>query len=565
MFRKSNKSSQLSLFSSSHTLLNGKSLKIYEDNHKWHNQFRVQVTQRIDEDIFRVLFHEGFGSPNASIRTLIGMMILKEARGWSDSQLFEECQFNVLVRSALCLMNLDDPIPAESTYYLLRKRIVDWENKGNENLIEKVFSQLTKSQAVEFKINGNKIRMDSKLLGSNIAWYSRYELIHETVRIVYKCLKSDIDKFMSESDIIFLTGISLEAGEKVVYRSSKTDLESRLNELGVIIHKIISQIEGITIEPLQTLRRVFSEQYQIVDDTVKARPKHEISAQSVQSPHDTDCHYRQKGDNQVKGFSYNVTETCDTDAPLNLVTNVLVSTASTADCDFLQPAVEATQEIVLQPVETVNADGAYHSTDNQDYCRNKENPIDLIVGALSGKPSRYDLTMDEKGQLTVTDLEVNTKVPVRQVESRKEGTELKWAIKTEDGKNRYFTKKDIDTCSTRRQITERTHEELNRRNNVEATIFQTGYHYPNNKSRYRGLIKHKIWANVRCLWVNFVRILKYVAGGGSICAQNVKNCRFLPIFLLIFVKPDCSVYPVKIFSTHFSKNRFGVVLQKITF
>lgn len=52
---------------------------------------------------------------------------------------------------------------------------------------------------------------------------------------------------------------------------------------------------------------------------------------------------------------------------------------------------------------------------------------------------------------------------------------------------------------------------LNIRNNVEATIFQLGFHYPNDKSRYRGLIKHKMWAHIRCLWINFVRILNFNA------------------------------------------------------
>ena len=555
MFCKSNNSIQLSLFSSNNVLLTGKSLNIYEDNHEWHNQFRIQVTNRIDEEIFRPLYREDFGSPNVSIRLLMGMMILKEAQGWSDSQLFEACRFNILVRGALGLMNLDDPVPAQSTYYLLRKRIVDWEKKGNENLIEQVFSQVTKSQAVDFNINGKKIRMDSKLLGSNIAWYSRYELIHETVRKVYRRLKSDIDKFLSESDISFLMDTSLEAGKKVAYRSSKSEIDTRMTQLGLIIHDIINKIDDVTSKPLQTLRRIFNEQYQIVDDVVISRPKEEISATSVQSPHDTDCHYRKKGDNQIKGFSINVTETCDTDAPLNLVTNVLVEAASIADSDFLQPAIEATQDIVLQPVDTVNADGAYHSASNQDYCSNRENPIDLIVGAMPGKPPRYDLTFDENEQLTVKDLQTNTEVPVRQVESRKEDAEPKWAIRTEDGKQRYFTKKDIDTCSIRRQITERTSEELNRRNNVEATIFQTCYHYPNNKSRYRGLIKHKIWANVRCLWVNFVRIFKFIAGGGSKCVQKVKNRLFFTDFLLIFVKTRFDMCLVKNLSLYFSRSR----------
>jgi len=61
-------------------------------------------------------------------------------------------------------MNLNDAIPAASTYYLQRKRIVEWEEEGHDNLMEKVFSQIIKTQALEFHVNGKKIRMDSKLM-----------------------------------------------------------------------------------------------------------------------------------------------------------------------------------------------------------------------------------------------------------------------------------------------------------------------------------------------------------------------------------------------------------------
>jgi hypothetical protein len=575
MFRHSNKTSQPKLFSNTHSLLSGRSLKIYEDNNKWHNQFRVQIIYRIDEDLFRPLYCEDFGSPNAPIRILIGMMVLKEAQGWSDAQLFEHARFSLLVRSALGMLNIDDPTPAESTYYLLRRHIVDWEKKGNENLFEKIFAQVTKSQVLEFNINGNKIRLDSKLMGSNIAWYSRYELIHETVSKAYGSMKSAIDRFLDESEIKLLEGIQEESGDKVSYRSNKSEIETRLTQLGTVIQKIIHQMDDKSSASIQTLCRVFNDQYQVVDDKVSARPKQEISAQSVQSPHDTDCHYRKKGDNQVKGYSINLTETCDevvhqevdqgndatagmkeTDRvkPLNLITHVSVNVASAADCDFLQPSIEATQEVITQKIETVNTDGAYHSVDNQDYC--KENSIELVIGAIQGQPSRYDISQDENGKVTVTDLTTNTDVEVRQVAPRKEGAEPKWAIKTENNKYRYFSKKEIDTCLLRKQIANRPQSELNRRNNVEASIFQLGYHYPNDKSRYRGLIKHKMWANARCLWINFVRISNYIAVGGSKCVKMAKNQAVLPLFVLKFVKIRLAMSPVRIFSPCIPENRF---------
>jgi hypothetical protein len=169
MFSKTKKEIQLNMFSHSGVFLSKRSLNVYEDRKSWHKLFREQVTFRIDEDIFRPLFCSDNGAPNASIRVLIGMMILKESQGLSDAKLFEDCQFNLLTRSALGFVNVDDKIPADSTRYLFRKRIVEWEKLGNENLIEKVFSQVTKSQALEFNVNGKNIRMDSKLIGSNIA------------------------------------------------------------------------------------------------------------------------------------------------------------------------------------------------------------------------------------------------------------------------------------------------------------------------------------------------------------------------------------------------------------
>jgi len=507
MFTKTNKP-QLALFTETRTLLPEASLKTYSDQKGWHNQFREQITCRIKEELFRPLFCQDDGAPNASIRVLIGMMILKEARGLSDSQLFEECRFNLLVRIALGIPNIDDSIPVESTYYLLRKRIVEWEEAGNENLIEKVFAQVTKEQVVELEINGKKVRMDSKLLGSNISWYSRYELLHETVGKAYGYLKKEGKELqLSGRERELLESTVKETGGTVSYRSSKAEIEVKVGELGVVIYKIIQQEGTEASGEVQTLRRVFEEQYIVKGEVVTVRPKKEIRAESIQSPYDTDCHYRNKGGNQIKGYSINVTETCDKADPVNLITNVQVDTASTADVDFLQPALEATREVIGRVPETVNTDGAYHSKENQEYCDTEG--IDLILGAMQGKPPRYDLSYGEGNELIIIDLKTNEILPSREIQSRKDGT-TKWVIKDEEGNSRYFTEKEVETNELRREIAARPMEEKNVRNNVESTIFQLGYHYPDDKSRYRGLIQHKIWANARCLWINFARILKYM-------------------------------------------------------
>jgi hypothetical protein len=511
MFKKT-KEPQLDVFSSPSGLFSGKSQRMYDDKAAWHNQFRQHVTLRIDESIFKPLYCSDNGTPNASVRVLISMMILKEAEGLSDQKLFENCRFNMLTRSAIGLLNANAPIPTDSTYYLFRKRIMDYANAGNANLLEVAFAQVTKGQCMDFEVSGKRIRMDSKLLGSNIAWLSRYELIHETLRLFYNEAKQfgGIDRATTES----LDNLLELEGYKVVYTCSGDEVKMRLQKLGELIYHILPLFSNSGAAHYQTLKRVFNEQFSVDESKIViAKKNEEITAQSVQSPHDTDCTYRNKDGNKVKGYSINITESCDDGDGLNLIGNVDVRVVSASDLDFFQDATNKVQDTFTSKIEAAHVDGAYHSVDNQRFC--KENMIELHLHAITGPKGRYDLLFSDDN-LSVTDTLTNEMIESRKL-TNKEGI-VRWRIKTGSDRKgndyRYFDQKDIDTCLIRRKITETPIEILQKRNNVEATVFQVGYHYPNDKSRYRGLIKHQMWANIRCFCVNFVRIVNFIAKTG---------------------------------------------------
>lgn len=521
MFKKTSNKTQLGVFSSPNSFLTDRSERFYEENSSWHNLFKTQVTLRVEESLFEALYAKETGSPNSSVRIMVAMMILKEASRWSDSQLFEQCRFNLLVRRALGLINIDDPLPSESTYYLFRKRIVDHEKQGNPNLLEQTFTAITKGQAKEFQVSGRSIRMDSKLLGSNIAWLSRYELVHETLRLF--CYKTGITKLestLSLSELELVKGLLAEKGNKVVYRCSGEEVRIRLIDLGMLAYRLLRVFEGSSEDHYLTVSTLFEEQFDVNEQKkVIPKPKESISADSIQSPHDTDCHYRNKDGNQVKGYSVNVTESCDKDG-LNLISGVEVKKADAADNGFLEKGVIRAGQVFCDSVEKVHTDGAYHSPSNQEFVREKK--AELILNAIQGPKGRYDLGLDENGILTVKDLKTDISVEALKMKNRE-----KWRIKT-DEHYRYFTDKEITACQLRKKIENIPQQVLNIRNNVEATIFQLGYHYPNDKTRYRGLIRHKLWANIRCLWVNFVRIVKYVLNKVQECSSQPKNSPLLP-------------------------------------
>lgn len=539
---------QLNMFSSPSSLLSGKSHKMYEDPNAWHNLFRQQVTYQIDENCFKPLYCSNNGTPNAPIRVLLAMMVLKEAEGLSDHKLFENCRFNMLTRSAIGLLNADDIVPTESTYYLFRKRIVDYEKEHNINLLDVVFSQVTKKQCMDFDVSGKRIRMDSKLMGSNIAWLSRYELIHLTFRLFYHEVKQM--GIIDQMTISQLDNLLKLEGNKIVYMCTSDEVKSRLQQLGMLIHSVLPLFSSIETIHYQTLKRVFDEQFKVDESKiVMARPKEEITAQSVQSPHDTNCTYRNKDGNQVKGYSMNLTESCDDGEVLNLIAHVDVRNASTSDLDFLEDDIKKAQEVFTAKTEHVHADGAYNSADNQAFCNDPDNNIQLHLHAIQGAKGRYNLELIDN-KLSVLDTNTNEIIDNEKI-TNKLGI-VRWRIKVENG-YRYFTQKDIDICLVRKKIAETPIETLQKRNNVEATIFQLGYHYPNAKSRYRGLIKHQMWAMARCLWLNFVRICNFVG-------RSCPNPSFFANNTLVACG-NCYFYAVLAFVSEVFPNRHSEILK----
>ena len=515
MFKESDRNAQLDIFSTPAEHLRGSSQKFYLKDDSWHNIFRDNVLSHINEQIFSVLYCKDNGTPNASIRVLVAMMLLKEGQGWSDDQLFENCNYNLLVRSALGLLTLDDTVPVASTYYRFRSNIVNYNKEHDTDLFKECMQSITKSQMVEFNVSGKHIRMDSKLMGSNIAWYTRYELVHETLRLFIKERREYIYKSsLSKDDFKLIESIEGESGDKVVYYSTKSEIDARFLALGNLMYRFIRLFKIYPGGQYDILKTVFNQQYSCKKKVVLALEKEKISADSIQSPHDPESHYRKKGDNKIKGNSINITETCDKsteeEPKVNLITDVDVKPATASDCGFMQDAVENSQNMTMDTIEKLYADGAYNSSENQEFCN--DNDINLILTGLQGPKGRYDLIPDKQNadKLTVIDQKTGNIIDAELVKSRKHPEEKKWKIKTDERKWRYFTLEHIRTSLLRQKLRDTPIEELNMRNNVEATIFQMGFHYSNNKSRYRGLAKHKLWAYSRALWVNFVRLQKHV-------------------------------------------------------
>lgn len=186
MFRSSPASSQINLFGNLEQFLRPSNQDKLHDPQAWSNVFLARVTNRIPEERFAALYADGMGRPNAPLRVLVGMLILKEGFGWNDEQLYEAAHFNLLVRRALGLVNLSDEVPVESTYYLFKQRLYRHEREAGVSLVQEMIRELTGDPAHQLGVVGEKLRLDSTLIDSNLANCTRLQLIIGGLQEFYK-------------------------------------------------------------------------------------------------------------------------------------------------------------------------------------------------------------------------------------------------------------------------------------------------------------------------------------------------------------------------------------------
>ena len=521
MFKKSQRSSSPSLFTGISQHLNGRKIKQLEDTNAWHNCFYQEITSRIDENIFAPLYVEDNGRPNASVRILVGMLILKAGNDWTDEQLFESCSFNILVSYALGLTNLSDNTPSPATYYNFKVALLKYEQTKGINLLENCFQSLTKDQILRYEVSGASVRMDSKLIQSNVAKNTRLQLCLGVLSKFYKSLSEQSISLLSSSDKELLETISSKSVEQYTYRLNKQSASERLETCGKLIFRLLDLYQSVASEEYNLLKRLWTEHFELVDseDTQENGPKpkdtKDQSGSTLQSAHDPDAAYRNKPGSKkqvITGFVCNITETCAlsppteegqaAEKPLNLITDVQTEKATFSDDKFFMPAIENTRKLLQDEIENALTDGAYNSIINEQFSRFDEATFNWYLTAIQGAEGNYDFEQIDEQTYKVTD--------------RRDG-KVQTTVLTKKGKYRivehhakpmyrYFEPKTIINYFRRKQMENYPQWVHSLRANSEATIHQVFCKLNGMKSKYRGLFQHHQYALNRCFWTNFKRI-----------------------------------------------------------
>jgi hypothetical protein len=360
MFRKNTKHQQPALISAASELPE-KQRKRLENS--WAGTFYKEFFSRIDEGSFAVLYSEKDSRPNVPVNVLVGLEALKAGFGWSDQELYENYCYDLQVRYALGYDRLGDGDFEIRSLYYFRERLSKYNAEEGINLLEKAFEKITDAQIVDLKVRTGMQRMDSTQIASNIVSASRLRLLVEAVQRVERILSEAARARLSE---IFAPYIKDSAGHYTYRVKGKEAQQEHLQQIGQTIYVLLQELKSAYAAALayQVLERIFAENFNLLESGPRAKENTEITSSCLQSVDDLEATYRTKGTGHYKGYVANITETCDPENEIQLITKVQVAPNNVDDGQLLAEALPNLKERTA--LETMITDGGYGSEVSDD-------------------------------------------------------------------------------------------------------------------------------------------------------------------------------------------------------
>lgn len=486
---------------------------------------------------FASLF-SNLGKPAEPPWRLALVTIMQYAEALSDRQAADAVRSRIDWKYALGLeltnSGFDSTVLCE-----FRARLV----KGNvEQLILDELLKLCRERKW-LKARGRQ-RTDSTHVLASIRALNRLQCVQETMRATLNSLAVIAPQWLrAHSDPEWVDTYGPRADDYRLPPGKERRLSQAL-KVGTDGHALMSAIfsedapEWLRHVPaVETLRRVWVQQYYIQDDTLTWRTEEEgipRSRRFISSPYDIDAHLAKKRSTQWVGYKVHLTETCEEDQP-RLITHVETTSGPVADGDMTPDIHQSLRDKDLLPslhlVDTGYLDAKLLASAKQEYDIDLFGPTrpDYKWQARAGQgfdASKFDIDWDRK---VVTCPEGRTSISWTPAVDKYANEMIK--IK--------FSIRDCQTCpsqlnctrAARRTVTVRRRDhhmallaarareiskdyasEYAKRAGIEGTISQGVRSMELRRARYVGLAKTKLEHIFIGAALNLVRIGNWLMG-----------------------------------------------------
>ena len=356
------------------------------------------------------------GRPNRAVQTVLGVHLLKEMFNFTDGEALEQLEFNLLWHHALRLDIEETDLP-QKTLHNFRVRLM--QHDGGRLAFQETTDRIIQALG----IRTGKQRLDSTHIMSNIATLTRLGLFCETMRLFLRALRWEHPELRPVVPEGLLGRYLKEEDEATHYEDAHTgEGRRRLSVCARDLYRLVDRFRGTTaaqLEEYRLLERLLREQCHVGkhrdgrprdddDDAgeckvpVALKDPKQVSADSLQSPHDPDVTY---SGHKGKGYEVQVAETCHEENATQLITHVEVTPSSGSDTDVSVPVVDGLAERKVRPDELF-ADTAYGSGRNAfEASRRGTELVSPVAGSAPG--NSHEGERDGPPPLTAADFQID--------------------------------------------------------------------------------------------------------------------------------------------------------------
>lgn len=472
----------------------------------WAGTFYREVFSRLNEGPFAVMYADIPSRPNVPVNLLVGLEYLKSGFGWSDEELYDAFLYNIQVRYALGYSELGEGEFDLRTLYYFRERLNRHMQETGVNLLGQAFEQVTDEQVAAFKLKTGLQRMDTTQVSSNIREWGRLHLLVVVLQRVYRMLLETEQASYREK---FIPYVKEDAGH-YLYRLRKGDFLAHLQKIGDFMDQLLSDLKEMYHEhpTYQILERVFKEHYRVEAQGIQGRSDHELSPHRLLSPDDPEATLRGRRNTVYQGYVANITETCDPQNPVQLITKIQTASNNIDDPKLLLEALPNLKQ--RTDLETLYTDGGFGSY-AVDRAFQEQHVEQVATGIRGRQPSSEKLTLfDFEFETDETNHPIQVRCPQGQSVPVKQGTLNKnfaarfdlaicsqcpfgqsghcpaKPVRKNPTRHLYFTEKEFWSSKRRKQVQMARKEKGNLRAAIEATCRAIKCRFPKSKFPVRG-------------------------------------------------------------------------------
>jgi hypothetical protein len=360
----------------------------------WPGVFRHVILELMPVDTISGHFDPTMGRPTKELYSIAGLLLIQEFMDWTKDQSLDAYRFHMNIHYALNL----EPVTHDISRRTLERYITLFEK---DDLAKTTMDEITIKLVDVLGIEIDKQRLDSTHIFSDMASFGRTRLMGVAVkRFLTQVIRSNKQDYNLLDESLRQRYVP---GVNQLFADTKKDSKSRhllrqqvAEDMYYLVQRFADTDEYTRKDTYKALERIFYEQCEVHETNVSIKKK--TGGNVMQNPSDPDATY---DGHKGPGYQAQISETCNPDNDVQIITCVIPQTAAEADANAVGEILEDLQTNELVPKEML-VDTGYTGDDNVQLA--EEKGVELVGPVPSGSSKSKD---DEYEQLNIDDFNVD--------------------------------------------------------------------------------------------------------------------------------------------------------------